>query len=90
MSMVNPCWRCVKHKTVCIVLNGGARCENCRVKHYGCSLVPPKEVVGGKGGASGLQKAKMVEGSQQVKGAMGSQTKGRARKARKAITLGKS
>ena len=90
VSMANPCWRCVKHKTVCIVLNGGAQCENCWVKHYGCSLVPPKEVVGGKGGVSGLQKAKTVEGCQQAKGATGSQTKGRARKARKAITLGKS
>ena len=90
VSTANPCWRCVKHKTVCIVLNGGARCENCRAKQYGCLLVPPKEVVGGKGGASGSQKAKMVEGSQQAKGAMGSQTKGWARKARKHVTLGKS
>ena len=81
VSTANLCWRCVKHKTVCIVLNGGARCENCWVKHYGCSLVPPKEVMGGKGGASGLQKAKTVEGSQQAKGATGSQMKGWARKA---------
>ena len=51
------------------------------MKHYGCSLMLPKEVVGGKGGPSGSQKAKVVEGSQ-MKGAM--------RKARKAITLGKS
>ena len=42
--------------------------------------MPPKEVVGGRGGLSG---------SQQVKAALGSQTKGQARKARKAITLGK-
>ena len=90
VSTANPCWRCVKHKTVCIMLNSGARCENCQAKHYGCSLVLLKEVVGGKGGASGSQKAKTVEGSQQAKGATGSQTKGRARKARKAITLGKS
>ena len=81
VSTANPCWRCVRHKTACIMLNGGARCENCRAKHYGCSLVPPKEVVGGKGGVSGSQKAKTVEGSQQAKGATGSQTKGRARKA---------
>ena len=81
VSTANPCWRCIKHKTVCIVLNGGARCENCRAKHYGCLLVLLKEVVGGKGG---------VLGSQKAKGATGSQTKGRARKARKAITLGKS
>ena len=90
VSMVNPCWRCVKHKTVCIVPSSGARCESCWAKHYGCSLVLPKEVVGGKGGVSGLQKAKTVEGSQQAKGATGCQTKGRTRKARKAITLGKS
>ena len=80
--MGGPCWRCVKHGVQCIMLSGGAQCENCRAKHYGCSLVPPKEVVGGKGGPSGSQKAKVVEGSHQVKG--------RARKARKAITLGKS
>ena len=24
VSTANPCWRCIKHKTVCIVLNGGA------------------------------------------------------------------
>ena len=64
------------------MLSGRARCENCQAKHYGCSLVPPKEVVGAKGGLSGSQKVKVVEGSQQMKG--------RARKARKAITLGKS
>ena len=81
VSTANPCWRCVKHKTVCIVPSGGARCDNCRAKHYGCSLVPPKEVVGGKGGPSGSQQAKAV---------VGSQTKGMSRKARKALTLGKS
>ena len=80
VSMVNPCWRCIRHKTACIVLSGGAQCESCRVKHYGCLLMPPKEVVGGKGGPSG---------SQQVKVLVGSQAKGVSRKARKAITLGK-
>ena len=80
VSTANPCWRCVKHKTVCIVPSGGVRCENCRVKHYGCSLVPPKEVVGVKGGPSGSQQAKAV---------VGSQTKTMSRKARKALTLGK-
>ena len=80
VSTANPCWRCMKHKTACIVLSGGAQCENCWAKHYGCSLVLPKEVVGGKGGPSGSQKVKVVEGSQQAKGW--------AWKARKAITLG--
>ena len=66
---------------VCIVPSGGAWCENCQAKHYGCLLMPLKEVVGGKGGPSG---------SQQVKAVVGSQTKGMSRKARKALTLGKS
>ena len=52
--------------------------------------MPPKEVMGGKGGALGSQKVKMVEGSQQAKAATGSQTKGQARKAQKPIMLGKS
>ena len=81
VSTANPCWRCVRHKMVCIVPSSGAQCENCRAKHYGCSLVPPKEVVGGKGEPSGSQQAKAV---------VGSQMKGVSRKARKALTLGKS
>ena len=44
----------------------------------------------GRGGLSGSQKAKVVEGSQQAKGAAGNQTKGQARKAQKTIMLGKS
>ena len=63
----------MKHKMACIVPSGGARCENCQAKHYRCLLVPPKEVMGGKGGPLGSQQAKGV-----------------LRKARKAITLGKS
>ena len=43
--------------------------------------MPPKEVVGGKGGPSGSQQAKAV---------VGSQMKGVSRKARKALKLGKS
>ena len=57
------------------------RCENCQAKHYGCLFVLLKESGGGRGGASGSQKAKVAEGSQ---------IKGQARKARKTITLGKS
>ena len=77
VSTANPCWRCVKHKMVCMVPSGGVRCENCQAKRYGCSLVPPKEVVGAKGGPSGSQQAKAV---------VGSQTKTMSRKARKALT----
>ena len=80
-SMGRPCNRCIKHQTQCVVISGVARCENCQVKHYGCLLMPAKEVVGGKGGLSGSQKAKAVEGSQM---------KGQAKKARRQIMLGKS
>ena len=62
---------------MCVVVGGGARCENCQVKHYGCLLMPAKKVVGGRGGPSGSQQAKVVAGSQ---------TK---RKGRKPVTLGK-
>ena len=81
VSTANPCWRCVKHRVKCVMPSGGARCENYQANHYGCLLVPPKEVVGGRGGPSGSQQAKAV---------VGSQTKGMSRKARKALTLGKS
>ena len=81
VSTANPCWRCVKHQVKCVMPRGGARCENCQAKHYGCLLVPLKEVVGGKGGPSGSQQAKAV---------VGSQVKAVSRKARKALTLGKS
>ena len=63
------------------MLSSRAQCENCQAKHYGCSLVLPKEVMGGKGGLSGSQQTKVVAGSR---------TKGVMRKARKTITLGKS
>ena len=63
------------------MFSSGARCENCQVKHYGCLLVPAKEVVGGKGGLLGSQKVKAVEGSQM---------KGQAWKAQRQIMLGKS
>ena len=79
-NMGKLCERCIKHWIACVVVRGGLRCNNCWAKHYGCSLVPVKEGVGGRGGPSGSQQAKAV---------VGSQTKGQARKARKPITLGK-
>ena len=51
------------------------------MKHYGCSLVLAREVVGSRG---------KLLGSQQMKVMAGSQTKVQARKVRKPITLGKS
>ena len=63
-SMAKPCWRCAKHRVQCIITTEGAQCDNCQAKYYRCSLVPPKESGGGRGGVSGSQKAKAVEGSQ--------------------------
>ena len=80
-STSRPCERCHKYWIECVVASGVARCENCQVKHYGCLLMPAKEVMGGKGGLLGSQKVKVVEGSQ---------TKGQARKAQRQIMLGKS
>ena len=58
------CERRIKHQIVCVVVRGGARCENCWAKHYGHSLMPVKEVVGGRGGPSGSQQVRVVAGSQ--------------------------
>ena len=65
------CERCVRQGIACVAVDGGARCANCKAKHYGCSLVVGKEVPRGKGGPSG---------SQQAKAAAGSQTSGKARR----------
>ena len=54
-----------------MAVDGGARCANCKVKHYGCSLVVAKEVLRGKGG---------LVGSQQARETAGSQTRGKARR----------
>ena len=54
-----------------MVVDGGARCANCKAKHYRCSLVMVKEGMGGKGS---------LVGSQQAKAAARSQTRGKARR----------
>ena len=76
-----PCDRCVKHRVPCMVASGGVQCEYCQAKHYRCSLVLAREVVGGRGGPLGFQQAKVAAGSQQ---------KGWRRKARKLIMLSNS
>ena len=54
-STRRPCEQCLKYQIECVVASGGAPCENCCVKHYGCSLMLVREVVGGRGGPSGSQ-----------------------------------
>ena len=58
------CERCVRQGIVCVAVDGGARCANCKAKHYKCSLVAGKEGMGGKGGPAGSQQAKVAAGSQ--------------------------
>ena len=73
-----------------MAVDGSAWCANCKAKHYGCLLVMGKEVPRGKGGPLG---------SQQARSAIGSQTKGKAKRGKSAkvakgvalsgLTLGK-
>ena len=54
-SMERSCKRCVKHQIQHMVVGSGAQCKDCGAKHYGCSLMPVREVVGGSGGPLGYQ-----------------------------------
>ena len=69
------CERCIRQGIMCMAVDGGARCANCKAKHYRCSLVVGKEVPRGKGGPSG---------SQLVRSTIGSQTKGKAKRGKSA------
>ena len=60
------CERCLKYWIECVVVRGGAQCDNCQAQHYGCSLMPVREVVGSRGGPSGSQQVKVVGGSQMM------------------------
>ena len=47
-STATTCDWCHHHNTKCVPTDGGARCTNCKAKHYRCSLVPAKEGSEGK------------------------------------------
>ena len=47
-----------------MTVDGGARCTNCKAKHYGCLLVVAKEGLRGKGSPSGSQQARAAASSQ--------------------------
>ena len=51
--MGTQCEWCVWQGIMCMVVDGGARCANCKAKHYGCLLVVAKEPSGGKGSPAG-------------------------------------
>ena len=42
-STVTTCDRCHQHNIKCTPTDVGARCANCKAKHYKCSHVPAKE-----------------------------------------------
>ena len=43
-SAVTACDRCRYHNIKCTPTDAGARCSNCKAKHYKCSFVPAKEI----------------------------------------------
>ena len=71
-----------------MVTDGGVRCANSKVKHYGHLLVPARKWSGGKGSLLRLQHTMVSDGSQkkwQIK-----QGKGAKGALLSSITLGKS
>ena len=60
LSTVNTCNRCCHFEIKCVPTDGGARCSNCKAKHYKCLLVPSKEGLEGKGVTSGMHHLKTV------------------------------
>ena len=85
-STVTACDRCRYHNIKCTPTDAGARCSNCKAKHYKCSFIPVKE-------SSELKTSSL--GAHLTKIAVGGQTKAQEKKdaAKKAkafhgITLG--
>ena len=70
-STGTQCKWCVWQGIMCMAVDRGMRCANCKVKHYRYLLVAVKELLGGKGS---------LVGSQTVKVAAGSQTRGKAKR----------
>ena len=80
VSMGTSCERCRQHNIKCTPTDAGARCVNCKVKHYKCSLVPMKE---------GLDLKTVSLGARLMRIAVGGQTKAQEKKeaAKKAKAL---
>ena len=86
-TAVTSCKRCRKYNIKCTPTDTGARCGNCKAKHYKCSLVPAKE-------GSDLKTVSL--GARLTRIAVGGQTKAQEKKevAKKAkalrgVTLGR-
>ena len=80
VSGTSTCKWCRHSNTKCVPTDEGARCANCKVKHYKCLLVQVKEGSEGKGGLSGTRRLKTV-----VEGKAKAQEKKEAAKKAKAL-----
>ena len=61
-SAVTSCERCRQHNIKCTPNDVGARCLNCKAKHYKCSLVPMKEGLEMKTTPSGARLMRIAVG----------------------------
>ena len=63
-SAVTACDRCRKYNIKCTSTDVGARCANCKAKHYKCSHVPAKEGSELKTAPSGARLTRIAVGGQ--------------------------
>ena len=62
--MVTACDQCRQHNIKCTPTDAGARCVNCKVKHYKCSHVPMKESSELRTSSSGARLTRIAVGGQ--------------------------
>ena len=62
MREVTSCEWCRQHNIKCTPTDTGARCLNCKAKHYKCSLVPTKEGLEMKTTPSGARLTRIAVG----------------------------
>ena len=63
-SAVTACDRCCYYNIKCTPTNVGARCSNCKAKHYKCSFVPAKENLEPKTSSLGARLMKIAVAGQ--------------------------
>ena len=63
-SAVTACDRCRYYNIKCTPTDAGARCSNCKAKHYKCSFVPAKEISEPKTSSLGARLTKIAVGGQ--------------------------
>ena len=86
VSMVTTCNWCCYHNIKCTPTDAGARCSNCKAKHYKCSFIPAKESLELKTSSLGARLTKIaVEGQTKAQ-----EKKDAAKKAKvfRGVTLG--